>query len=514
MPSERPNVLFLLSDEHSYRYFSYLDPGGEGEPVHTPALDAIATRSANFRQTYCQMPLCTPSRMCMLTGRDQRRAGAWENGSLLTPDIPTLPGAFAGAGYETCLTGKMHFGGDRQFCGFQHRPYGDLTGLAGHQDEPVLGRTEHGSMRGRTLTAGPTITPESRLQEQIVVRESMAWLRDRQHVASEQPWFLCASFSRPHFPLHAPRRHFERYWPEGVTRPKMGPGDTHEHPMTRGMRAGFRSDEIGDEEMLKARAAYFGCVDYLDEIIGDFIAMLDRDGLLDNTVVVYTTDHGELAGEHGLWWKNSWHEGCARVPWFVQTPEHRRGDVAPSDVETPVSLADLFPTLCGLTGVEAPDGMDGIDLSEAVRAGAEPDRGPVMCDVLIPRWGEGTQFRMVRDGSWKYVAFRAAPPILIDLANDPHEQHNLVGAPEASEDAHAAERRLAAVVAESLDFDAAEEERLRDKDELEAHRLAIPLGRRNAYMLSDGRVIDEDGGLHDAKLLTDDPASAFADFPN
>ena len=128
MSTERPNILFLLSDEHSYRCFSYLDPNGEGEPVRTPTLDALATNGVNFRQAYCQMPLCTPSRMCFLTSREQRRAGAWDNESWLKPGIPTLPEVFADDGWETCLVGKAHFGGDRQFNGYQHRPYGDLTG--------------------------------------------------------------------------------------------------------------------------------------------------------------------------------------------------------------------------------------------------------------------------------------------------------------------------------------------------------------------------------------------------
>jgi choline-sulfatase len=514
MPSDRPNVLFLLSDEHSYRYFSYLDPDGEGEPVRTPALDSIATKSTNFRQTYCSMPLCTPSRMCMLTGLEQRHAGAWENGSWLKPELPTLPGTLADAGYETCLMGKMHFGGNRQFNGFQHRPYGDITGTAGHQADPLTPRSDvKEPILTRTANSGLTEWPESRLQEQIIVRESMTWLREQEHTSPDQPWFLCASFSRPHFPLTAPRRHLDKYWPEGVTRPKMGPGDTHEHPMTRGMRAGFKTDKIGEEDFMRSRATYFACVDYLDEILGDFLAMLDRDGLLDNTIVVYTTDHGELAGEHGLWWKNSWHDGAARVPYFIQTPEHREGTTAPRSVETPASLVDLYPTLCGLCGVESPDNVDGLDLSRVVRGSAEPDRDPIVCDALYPRWGEGTEFRMVRDGRWKYVAFRDAAPILIDLENDPHEQHNLAGASDASPEAVAAQQRLAAYVAETMDFDAAAEEMARDEITLAENRLTIPHGTANSYILPDGRLIDADRGIYKPSVLADNASSAFQDYP-
>ncbi|HDS74225.1 MAG TPA: hypothetical protein ENN56_01660 [Firmicutes bacterium] len=341
----------------------------------------------------------------------------------------------------------------------------------------------------------------------------MTWLHEHDHARAGKPWFLCASFSRPHFPLTAPRRFFDRYWPNGVTPPKTGPGDTHDHPMTRGMRAGFHTDEIGSEEAMRARAAYFACVDYLDEILSDFLTLLDADGFLENTIIVYTTDHGELAGEHGLWWKNSWHEAATRVPWFIQTPEHRSGAIAPRDVDTPVSLADLFPTLAGLCGVETPSDIDGIDLSNSVIDSGEPAQRPVFCDALTPRWGAGTEFRMVRDGTWKYVAFRNAPPILIDLESDPYEQHSLAGTADASVEAKDAERRLAKIVAESIDFDDVEAERLRDEQLTKEHALRIKPGYRNMYLLADGRLIDADREIYEPPVLSDDPATTFADFP-
>ena len=129
----RPNILFLLSDEHSYRFMGHVPEDRGGEPVDTPAFDRLASHSTVFTDAYCQMPLCTPSRLCLLTGREVRRAGAWNNASVLRPELSTLPGTLRDAGYETCLVGKMHLGGTQQFVGFNHRPYGDLTGKAGHQ---------------------------------------------------------------------------------------------------------------------------------------------------------------------------------------------------------------------------------------------------------------------------------------------------------------------------------------------------------------------------------------------
>jgi choline-sulfatase len=435
--TQKPNVLFLLSDEHSFRFLSDHHDPKLAEPCRTPTLDHLKGHGTAMNTTYCQMPLCTPSRMCMLSGKQVRNCGAWFNSSVLAPDLPTIPKTFAAAGYTTALVGKMHFGGNLQYHGFQHRPYGDLTGNCGHQREMVdlkaLGIEDATPMQMRTLTAGLTTIPESQLQEQIVARETITFLREQTAANPEKPWFLCASMSRPHFPLNAPKRHLDKYWPTGVTPPKVGrTGDSFDHPMTQGMRKGFEADRIDGDELAKARAAYFACVDYLDEVIGDLLAVLEKDGLLENTIIVYTSDHGEMVGEHGVWWKNSWHEASARVPFIFQTPAQRRGQIKPHQINTPVSLADLFPTLCGLAGINQPDGLDGMDLSTAVTTGQEPQRGYVCSDVLFDRWGKGTSFRMVRDGKYKYIGFADAPELLFDLEADPFEQSNL--APTATGD--------------------------------------------------------------------------------
>ena len=497
----RPNILFLFSDEHSYRCLSLLDDL-VGEPVHTPTLDGLAGRGAYFSSAYCQSPLCTPSRICMLTGRSPMTSGGWANESYLKPDIPTIPAAFAAAGYSTCLVGKMHLGGANQMAGFQHRPYGDLTGRAGHQRDP-LSKEEGGSeMRSRTADAGVTELPESILQEQVIVRESVSFLREHEAAHPNRPWFLCASFSRPHFPLTAPARFFNRYWPARVTPPKVGrSGDSAFHPMTVGMARGFRTEEVSEAEMLRARAAYFACVDYLDEILGDLLHLLERGGLLENTIVVYSSDHGEMAGEHGMWWKNSWHEASARVPLIFQTPAQRRGEERHVRLDRPVSLADLFPTLCGLAGISAPQGLEGRDLSSAIIDGEEPLETPVFVDNPLPRWGEGSEHRIVRAGRYKYVRFRGiGPHLLFDLQADPLEQRNLL---KSGTDAdQAVGRRLRALVDSSWDFDAAEAQRLRDEEALRLHPL--PEAARkwgNCYRLPDGRVVAADTPLYDPIVL-------------
>jgi choline-sulfatase len=511
VPTDRPNVLLLLSDEHSYRYRGARSSAGE--LARTPTLDGIAERGVTFRDAYCSVPLCTPSRVGLLTGREQRESGGWDSSTLgpwtPLPDLQTLPAAFSDAGYDTCLVGKMHLGGDRQFVGFEDRPYGDLTGGMGHQADPIdppdTGRGVRDT-RSRTADAGVTAIPEGAHQESVAVRETLAWLRE-QDARSGAPWFACASFSRPHFPLTAPRRHLERYWDleadEPTERSTEAPvgldSDAARHPSTARSREGQQADARTDLEERRARAAYAACVDYLDELLGDLLAAMERDGLLENTVVVYTSDHGEMAGEHGLWFKQTWQEASIRVPLLVETPAHRSGEREPASVETPVSLLDLYPTLCELAGVEYPDDLDGADLSTAVETGAEPDRGPVVSDLLMPR-REQFACRVVREGRYKYVGFRDAPELLFDVVADPDERVDLSEDPEHAD----ALECLRAYVADTVDFDALADQQERDREALADHDCDLPQGTSgNMYHLPDGRVVDADTPLYDPRVVGD-----------
>lgn len=513
---DHPNILFLMSDEHSFRCQSRLDDN-VGEPVNTPTLDSIASNATTFEQTYCPYPLCAPSRQCMLTGKEVQNCSAWTN--YLEPEHTTLPERFRDAGWETCLVGKMHLGGVRQFVGFEHRPYGDLTGDSGENPEPIDPKrlTTHPTRQGidtgtRIPGAGPTEIPETMLQEQVTANETVAWLRE-QGSRSDDPWFLTASFLRPHFPLTAPRRHFDRYWPDGVTEPKVGwEGDAAEHPFTKAMAEGFETADFSEEDVLRARAGYFACVDYLDEILGDLLLTLDTEGFLENTIIVYASDHGEQNGEHGQWWKQAYWDASSRIPWYVQTPSQRQGETEAHAVDTPVSLIDLFPTLCGLTGLDAPADVDGTDLSHAVMSGEEPDRGPVVCDKFNDNWGAHVAWRLVRDGKYKYVAFRDAPELLFDLEDDPLETTNLVADP--NDEDRDVLQCLRTFVEETVDWEAIAERREEDVREFEEEQsLAIPHGTGNAFHLPDGRVIDAMISLYHPHVLTENPQRAYEDYP-
>jgi len=540
-----PNVLLLLSGQHNPRFV-----GRAGAPVETPTIDRLAATGTTFERAYTAAPSAGPARGAMLTGRTIDRCRVWDDRSPLRPGVTTLAESFSEAGYTTALVGTMHLGGDRQFAGFDERPYGDFTGTGGHQFDPVPNPKSRGSpaaargdgtgglyghrydpqspdrrspdaWRSLTADAGVSDVPESQRQERAVLEESVAFLRDSDYEDPDQPWLLCASFSRPQYPLTAPARHFERYDPESASLPGTRRADADAgHPLverksradaTADLRDPERVDPTDESVVRRTRAAYFACVDYLDEVLGDFLARLDREGFLEETIVVYASDRGNMLGEHGLWWDATWHEGATRVPWFVQVPEHRVGDEgegAGADVSTPVSLVDLYPTLCGLAGVDPPSDLDGTDLSETVRTGEEPDRGPVFIDHFDSCWGDGTEFRTVCAGQNKYVRFHDAPDRLFDLSVDSLERVD-----RAAETPAIAER-LREAVDGSIDFEAVLARRDRDREERSKRSLPTTWGTTgNAYLLPDRRLVDADATLYRPAEIAKDASHVLDDWP-
>jgi choline-sulfatase len=369
-------------------------------------------------------------------------------------------------------------------------------------------------MRSRTADAGLSEVPESLLQENMVVRESLTWLRENRYDNPDQPWLLYTSFSRPHFPLTAPRRFFDHYYQGTVTPPWVGrTGDTVNHPMTLGAIKGFQTEKIKNEEMMKARAAYFAAVDFLDEVLGDFLSLLNHNRFLENTVIIYTSDHGELCGEHGLWWKNTWHEASTRVPLIVSLPEHRNRELPPIEIVDPVSLADIFPTLCGLAEITTPEGLDGVDLSGLLRGGTNSDlaqRAGVITESLSPRWGVGTEFRMIRSKRYKYIAFRGCEDLAFDLQNDPNEQHNLLSETKTADELVS----LKAAVLENFDFDQVEQIRQQDMTLLqERYPMRITPKTPNQILLGDGRLVEADTPLYTPNVVSKNPSLDFDDYP-
>ena len=496
----RPNILLVMTDQHAPRI-----SGFGGDPVvQTPNLDRLAARSLQFDTAVCASPCCTPSRMCMLTARDVHHCSAWNNHWVIFPEHLTWPAHFAAHGYRTCLVGKMHFGGRDQMQGFQYRPYGDLHHGLGHQPDPIdLFPAYHGPR-----SAGETEIPESLLQDNVVTRETLAFLLEHGDREPDVPWFCCASYSRPHSPFTAPGRFLRRYR-DRVPAVEL-PDDFKEHldPYSHRLYAGETGGDLTPEQTRLAREAYYACVDFVDDCMGELLSGLENAGLLDNTIVIYTADHGEMAGLRGLWGKCVPYDPSIGVPLLVSGPGIAEGR---HRVSHPVSLMDLFPTTCELAALPIPEGLDGVDQSEVLRhpdtASAPRPHAPstylaygvrVRGAHGLPEDEPAGAMRAIRTRAWKYVDIEGAGPLLFDMVHDPDEAHNLAQRPE--HEARCASMRGAATA--GFDWRAVRAQLAEDRERIAEHYSGIKPTTPNQYMLPDGRVFDAEAELYGARWLS------------
>ena len=420
----RPNVLVIMSDEH--------DPAVMGCACHplarTPNLDRLAAAGARFDNAYCNSPICGPSRMSFLTGKYSHRIGVWDNGAPLPAEVPTFGHYFTAAGYETVLCGRTHLLGPDRQRGFTARLLDDLDQWVG---------------RG-----APRRTPEARRASNSHVTEcgpgrgawhdydaavadlSMRFLQSKAAYPSERPWLLVSGLMYPHFPLTCPPRYYRQYDTAAVT-PADLRGETlaNQHPVIRQLRYFFRNDEPLPEALQRrALASYYGLVTLTDALVGRMLAVIDGSALRDDTVVVYVSDHGEMAGQHGIWQKQCFYEPSVRVPLIIRTPAQggRGGGWAGGQrIEAPVSLVDLLPTLLDLAGIEPPDGLPGASLT-GLRAGTG-DRERVVFSEYHAQ-GMLTGGFMIRRGDYKYNYYVGHEPQLFNLREDPGEFRDLAAA--------------------------------------------------------------------------------------
>ena len=496
----RPNILFILTDQHARRIAGF---AGD-DVVQTQALDRLASRSVQFDGACCASPCCTPSRMTMLTGKDVHHCSAWANHWVIFPEHITWPGYFAQHGYRTALVGKMHFGGRDQMQGFQLRPYGDLRHGLGHQPDPIHLFPSYAGAQG----AGVTEIPESLLQDVVVTRETLSLLREHADAERETPWFCCASYSRPHSPFTTPGRYIRRYRDKvpSVELPddfleRMDPYSRKMWELESGSRA------MTAEQMVRAREAYYACVDFVDDCIGELLDGLEADGLLENTIVIYTSDHGEMAGELGMWGKTVPYEPSIGVPLLLTGPQIREGC---HRVDHPISLMDLFPTTCTLAGLPVPDGLDGVDQTSVL---TDPDQGPPpreyapstyiaygvrpSAGVPLPEYESAGAMRVWRGRAWKYVAIEGEAPLLFDMINDPAESTNLANSADLAETLQTLERGAM----EEFSWGQVHTQLARDRERVNEFSSGRKPTTPNQYMLTDGRVFDAESALYEARWL-------------
>ncbi|MCZ7644127.1 MAG: sulfatase-like hydrolase/transferase [Planctomycetota bacterium] len=432
MPAERPNVLVIMTDQHNPSFM-----GCAGHPVaRTPNLDRLAAEGTRFTGCYCASPWCVPSRMSFMTGRRPTNNHVWTNSHILSSGIPTWAHALGAAGYETALIGRMHFVGSDQRHGFELRPVGEFH--ARHPGEPERGgpRFAHysgesqGQRRVAVEIAGHGHTDGQYLDEHVA-EGAVAYLREKGRARGGRPFAAVASFWLPHCPFIAPKELFEAYLERvEVPREAVDPHETQPPTIRRFREHRDILRPFSEAQVRHARAAYHALCEHTDRNIGRVLGALDEAGLAEDTLVVYCSDHGEMAGEHGCWWKSSYYQNSAGVPLLARWP----GRVpAGASSEAICNLLDLGPTFVELAGGEPLPFADGKSLAGIFQGARAENASRETFSELGPTWGDPPSC-MIRRGRWKLWTYHDdLPPALFDLEADPDELNDLGSAPEHAE---------------------------------------------------------------------------------
>jgi choline-sulfatase len=426
MAGRKPNILFLMVDQMTPGVM----PAYGHKTVKAPVLTRLAERAVVFDSAYCASPLCAPARFTMMSGRLPSAIEAYDNASDFPADTPTLAHYLRASGYLTVLAGKMHFCGPDQLHGFEQRLTTDIypADYGWTPDwENFEQRTGWYHDMNSVAKAGPCLRSNQLDYDDEVGVEARRWLYDRARGSDERPFFLCASFIHPHDPYIIRPEFYDLYADDDIEMPRVeiDPADLDPHSKRLRHVCDMDAVEIGQDQVRRARRAYYGAVSYIDRQIGGVLSALEEVGQAEDTIIVFTGDHGDMLGERGLWYKMSWFEPSSRVPLMVYAPKLFQ----PRRVAESVSLIDLLPTLAEL----AEDGqapayatpLDGHSLLPHCAGTGGHD------EVIGEYYGEGAlaPLLMIRRGRWKFITSLTDPDQLYDIQADPDERENLAEAP-------------------------------------------------------------------------------------
>ena len=429
MSNDVPNILFIQCDQLTAAML-----GGYGNAIaSTPHLDALAGEGVVFESAYSNFPLCAPSRFSMLAGQLCSKIAAYDNGAEFPSSVPTVAHYLRWLGFQTSLVGKMHFIGADQLHGFEERLTTDIYpadfGWTGDWTDL---QQEFPNYDARSFEqAGVCVRNVQIDYDDEVAHRAERKLYDLKRSADERPFFMLVSFTHPHDPYQCPQEYWDRYQHDDVPLPAVGPApDDQMSPHFKRLRTltGLHSFEMTDDHLRNARHAYLGSVSFVDDQVGRLMRVLRNCDFHRNTVVVFTTDHGDMLGEHGLWYKKCFHEYSARIPLIVWSPERFQS----ARVKQNVSLIDLVPTLMELGSadgsVEPVEPLDGRSLG-GLLVGIRDDWDDYALSEML---AESTfaPMVMIKRGAYKYVYSAPDPEEIYHLESDPNETQNLAGSPE------------------------------------------------------------------------------------
>lgn len=425
--TERPNILILMVDQLTGTLF----PDGPAEFLHAPNLRRLAAISTRFANAYTGSPLCAPGRASFMSGQLPRRTRVYDNAAEFASDIPTYAHHLRRAGYQTVLSGKMHFVGPDQMHGFEERLTTDIYpadfGWTPDYRKPGERIDWWYHNMGSVVGAGVAEITNQLEYDDDVAFQAVQKLYDLSRGADPRPWCLTVSFTHPHDPFVARRKYWDLYegHPELTPPEAIAYDDQDPHSKRLLDACDWRGLDVQPHHIRRARQGYFANISYVDDKIGEILSVLEA--TRQKAIILFVSDHGEMLGRRGLWFKMNFFEGSARVPLMIAAP-----GMAGGLIEAPVSTIDVLPTVCALAGVAMDDvapWTDGESLLPLMRG--EVRQSPVAMEYAA----EGSIAPMValRAGAWKYIRCAADPEMLFDLASDPEERVNLADDPRAAE---------------------------------------------------------------------------------
>ena len=442
MSTKKPNILIVMADQLAPHF-----TGAYGHKVvKTPHLDALAKRGTRFDAAYCNSPLCAPSRFAFMSGQLISRIAAYDNASEFSATVPTFAHYLKALGYRTCLSGKMHFVGPDQKHGFEDRITTDIypSDFAWTPDwEAHDERIDKWYHNMQTVKESGMAQATFQIDyDDEVGFAALRWLfdyaRNKTTDQNASPFAMVASFIHPHDPYVARPEWWNLYTDDQIDLPEYPLTAEQQDPFSKRVMDGIEAStvELTDEEVIRARRAYFANVSYFDSKIGLLTQTLEETGELDNTIVIVTADHGDMLGERGLWYKMNFFEHSARIPLVMAGPGIKTGSVT-----NPCSLVDMLPTMIDIGGGdesmygEPVDGRSLLGLAQGMNQGMDQSMDQRNNDPLDEAIGEYCAemtpwpVYMIRRGSLKYIHCDFDPPQLYELSTDPMEKNNLAGDP-------------------------------------------------------------------------------------
>ena len=447
---KQPNILLIEADQMASSILPIYNPKGQ---AIVPNLSKLAEEGIIFDNCYCNSPLCSPSRVSMFTGLRTSHNHVWGNGSEFTSDKPTMMHYLKTEGYRTVVSGKTHFIGADQLHGFDKRLTTDIYPSNFNWSIDWLPQVE---LRLGTSAKKLEVSGLCKVNNQILYDEEVhfrakEFIRKEAMEPQDSPFFFHVSYTQPHEAYQTTPEFWDLYEDVDIRLPSQ-PADTdeEEHQITKWLKVHHGIDQYppSDEIIIASRRAYYAMTTQVDAYIGELVTELKRLDLYDNTIIIFTSDHGDMLGERGMWFKRSPYDQSSKVPMIVHYPKK----YTPRREEKVISLMDLCPTVVQMGNGGKEFNRFGNEDSHSFLNLLMDSKADWKDEAIFEYYGPGVElpWLAIRRGRWKYVFTKDNAPLLFNMETDPLEINNLVDDPQYA----SLVLKLDSAIKEGIDIDA------------------------------------------------------------